>query len=62
MNIIRVNQLVKKVGLSRTTIWRLEKQGKMPKRIVLSEKAVGYDMTEIDNWLETRKNASKPVH
>lgn len=43
------------VGLSRTTIERLEKQGKFPRRILLSERAVGWDEGEILKWLEQRK-------
>jgi prophage regulatory protein len=56
MKIIRPQQLVKKTGLSRTTLWRLEKLGLLPPRIQLSSKAVGYDEHAIDEWL-----ASRPV-
>jgi len=59
MNIIRTRELVKKIGLSRTTIWRLEKLGLLPQRIRLSDKAVGYDLAEIDEWLEARAQGSK---
>jgi prophage regulatory protein len=55
MNIIRPNQLVKKLGLSRTTIWRLEQSGELPQRIRLSGKAVGFDEEAIDAWLAARQ-------
>lgn len=59
MNIIRRVQLVEKLGLSLTTIWRLEKRGDFPSRIRLSINAVGYDLAEIDRWLATREKAAK---
>lgn len=41
-------------GQSRTTIWRLEKQKKFPKRINLGGRAVGWRLTEIQEWIQTR--------
>jgi len=43
------------VPLSRTQIWRLEKAGKFPRRIKLSDNAVGWDLEQIEQWLESRK-------
>jgi len=43
------------VPLSRTQIWRLEKAGKFPRRIKLSDNAVGWDLEQIKQWQESRK-------
>ena len=43
------------VPLSRTQIWRLEQAGKFPRRIKLSDNAVGWDLEQIERWLESRK-------
>jgi len=43
-------------GLSRTQRWVLEKEGKFPKRIKLSERAVAWRMSELMNWMEERCN------
>jgi len=43
------------VPLSRSQVWRLEKAGKFPRRIKLSDNAVGWDLAEIKKWQESRK-------
>ena len=45
-------------GLSRTTRWRLEQEGKFPKRIQLSPNAVGWRLSEIKAWLRSRVDAA----
>ncbi len=42
------------VGLSDTTIWRLEKKGGFPKRIQLSPGRVGWNSEAIKNWIKAR--------
>jgi prophage regulatory protein len=54
MKIIRPQQMTKKTGLSRTTLWRLEKLGLLPPRIQLSNRAVGYSEEAVDAWLASR--------
>jgi len=46
------------VPLSRSQIWRLEQEGKFPRRIKLSDNAVGWDLAEIEQWLESRRAVS----
>jgi prophage regulatory protein len=45
---------VKTGGLSRTTIWRLERDGLFPKRRLLTGKIVAWDEAEIDEWIKSR--------
>lgn len=52
---IRPRDLPHITGLSRTTIWRLERSGDFPNRIRLSAGAVGYRMSDIQAWLDSRK-------
>ena len=54
MKILNLNEVVEKTGLSRVTIWRLEKSGKFPKRVNLTDSRVGWIETEIDEWIEAR--------
>jgi len=54
MNILNAKEVVKKTGLSRTTIWRLERQGEFPLRVSLSARRVGWNEEEITKWLESR--------
>ncbi len=53
--ILRTAKLQTYVGLSRTTIWRLEKSGQFPKRVRLGQNSVGWLKGDIDTWLESRK-------
>jgi len=55
--IIRPRNLPPITGLSRTTTWRLEKIGQFPKRIKLSAGAVGYRLSEVMAWLDSRQAA-----
>ncbi|SKA13313.1 transcriptional regulator, AlpA family [Trichlorobacter thiogenes] len=53
--VVSTNELLKLTGLSRSTIWRLEKEKSFPSRRSLSGKRVGWIRTEVDEWLATRK-------
>lgn len=56
--ILRTAKLQTYVGLSRTTIWRLEKNGQFPKRVRLGQNSVGWLKGDVDTWLESRKGLS----
>ena len=47
-------------GLSRTTIWRLERKGAFPKRRLLTSRIVAWDEAEIDRWIESRNQQFGP--
>jgi prophage regulatory protein len=52
---------VKTGGLSRTTIWRLERDGLFPKRRLLTGKIVAWDEAEIDDWIKSRSQDFGPA-
>lgn len=52
MQIIRMEQMIKMTGLSKSTIWRLEKSGNLPTRIQLSKRSVGWELEAIENFLK----------
>lgn len=54
MRILRIPDVTLLTGLSRTTIWRLELQGKFPQRIRLGLNSVGWRDEEVRQWVETR--------
>ncbi len=54
---IRDQECEKMSGLSRTTRWRLEREGKFPKRRQISPNGVGWLLSEIQSWLDSRKAA-----
>lgn len=49
--IIRLEVVLYLTGLSRTTIWRLQRAGKFPKSRKLSARAVGWLESEITGWM-----------
>ncbi len=52
--IVRKPQVKKITGLSDTTIWRLEKANKFPKRRRLSSTACGWLLSEVLDWVRSR--------
>jgi len=53
---------VKTGGLSRTAIWRLERDGLFPRRRLLTGKIVAWDEAEIDEWIKSRSREFGPAH
>ena len=53
--IIRIKEVIDRTGLSRTTIWRLEKSGRFPGRIKLSARSVGWFECQVDEWIRDRR-------
>lgn len=54
MRIIRIEEVKKMTGLSRSTIYRLMDKGGFPNRIVLSARSVGWVESEVIEWLQTK--------
>ena len=52
--IVRSRELRNFVGLSRSTIWRLERAGLFPHHIRLGPRAIGWRLSEILGWLNRR--------
>lgn len=52
--ILRVPQVIRATGLSRTTLWRRVRAGEFPTPLRLGgprSRAVGWRRADIDNWL-----------
>ena len=54
MRIIRKPELAKILGVSKQTIWRMQKRGDLPSRIQISKRVVGWRETDIEAWLDSR--------
>ena len=54
VRLIRFPELQKLVGLSRTQIWRLERDGQFPARRYITKRAVAWPADEVFGWLESR--------
>jgi prophage regulatory protein len=56
---IRAPELIRKTGLSASTIWRLEQEGDFPSRRVLGPNSVGWLESEVNRWLHSRQPAHR---
>lgn len=52
--ILRLPDVKARTGLSRSTIYLRISEGNFPKPVSISERAVGWVESEIDQWVETR--------
>jgi predicted DNA-binding transcriptional regulator AlpA len=50
--VMRLNEVKRLTGLSRTTIWEMELAGRFPKHVQLTAKAIGWLSSQIDGWME----------
>ncbi|OOS00406.1 hypothetical protein B0186_06065 [Canicola haemoglobinophilus] len=61
MQLIKLNQVMLKTTLSKSTIYRLIKTADFPKPKKLSLRAVAWLESEIDEWIKERSSACKSV-
>ena len=52
--VIRKPELLAMIGLSDPTIWRMEKDGRFPKRIKLGGNSCGWLQSEITVWMQEK--------
>lgn len=54
IRLLRLPQVMDVVGLSRSTIYALQEEGRFPKAVKLSTRAIGWVESEIQAWLAER--------
>ena len=59
MRFLRAKEVVKKVGLSRVSISRLETLGDFPPRRQITPKTVGWVEHEVEQWMENRNRVER---
>lgn len=52
---MRRKQLEYKIGLSRSTIYKMIKDGKFPKPVKIGVRAVAWPESAIEQWIDDRK-------
>ncbi|MFC1572831.1 helix-turn-helix transcriptional regulator [Candidatus Eisenbacteria bacterium] len=58
--ILRRAQVCDITGLSYSSIYRLERSGRFPQRVKLTDRLVGWHEEEILQWKHERSRASRP--
>ena len=55
--LINRKTLLAMIPLSARAIFNMEKRGDFPRRIVLTRRNVAWDLDEIEDWIESRKQS-----
>jgi len=58
--LLRIGQVVDKVGLSRTTIWRLRQSRDFPEPAAIHGSCIAWSEAEVDNWIRQRLLTRRP--
>ncbi|MCG7367147.1 AlpA family transcriptional regulator [Pantoea sp. ACRSH] len=58
-NFIRLSEVIKRTGISRSSIYRLVNKNKFPAPVKISEKNVAFIESEINDWIEKLINSSR---
>jgi prophage regulatory protein len=61
VQIVREHERFRITGLSRVQWWRLEREGKVPRRIQLGVNSVGWLRHELEAWVADRAAQREPV-
>ena len=56
--ILRQRDAARYLALAESTLEKLRLTGDGPRFILLSARAIGYDIADLDAWLESRKHSS----
>ena len=57
MRILRVPEVTKKLGVSRTTLWRLSRRPGFPAKVQLGPQLIGWIESEIDDWILRQRDS-----
>ena len=58
-SLLRLPDVQKLTGLSRSSVYRLEAIGDFPKRVHLSERATAWRENELLDWIESRPRVNE---
>lgn len=60
--LINRKTLLAMIPLSERAIFNMEKRGEFPRRIALTSRNVAWDLAEVEEWIETRKQLGEQAH
>ena len=58
LKLLRFTDVRERTGLSRSTVWRLERRGAFPKHVQLSANIVGWLEEDVIEWIRSRASGS----
>jgi len=54
MRFIRTRQVLEMIGVGRTTLWELVRDGCFPSPVRLTERVSGYQLEAVEEWMRLR--------
>src|SRR6266496_3543662 len=57
---IRPREVVEMIGVSRTTLWRMVREGSFPRPVRITERNVGYVLEAVEAWMQARTQGVTP--
>lgn len=57
--LIRLPEVIKRTGVSRATVYRLMNKRAFPLPVKISEKAIAFVESEVNDWIENLINSSR---
>ncbi len=58
LQLLRLPQVSRRVGLSATTIWRQRRAGTFPEPVRISPGCVAWREADVDAWIESRSSVT----
>jgi len=62
IRMLRLSQVVERTGLGKTSIYELQKSGRFPRRVHLTDHCVRWIEAEVETWLMQQAQARIPAH
>ncbi len=58
VKLLRCEAVQERTGLSRTTLWRMERRGDFPKRVHITSSLVAWLEDEVVAWIRSRRSGA----
>lgn len=59
--LIRLKEVIDRIGLSRTTIYDMMKDGRFPRQVILGQRSVAWHEDAINQWIASRSSKNEPA-
>ena len=58
-HLLRLREILKRTGLSRSSLYEQVSEGKFPEPVKISSRSVAWVESEVDSWIDPRINACR---
>lgn len=60
MRFIRAREVLRMIGVSRTTLWRMVRAGLFPQPVRITKRNTGYIFDDVESWMRDRAGRPAP--